>query len=94
VKSAIDRNGAQVIVGTRVRVLSIRASVLERLPANERRRVKSMQGQVLTVEELDEYGSVWVTKWWDHRNGKSSSHSVALSAEEMEVVTNASPNAA
>lgn len=36
-------------------------------------------------EEIDEFGSIWVTKWWRHREGKSASHSLALSAEEMEV---------
>jgi hypothetical protein len=71
----------------------IPASVIARLPAIERRRVKSMQGQVFTVAELDEYGSAWVTKWWHHRNGKSSSHSLALSAQEREVVANASNDA-
>jgi hypothetical protein len=92
-KAATDRNGIPVRVGSRVRVLSIPASVMARLTVIERRRVKSMQGEVFTVAELDEYGSAWVTKWWHHRDGKSSSHSLALSAEEMEVVANAGNDA-
>jgi hypothetical protein len=77
-KAAIDRSGNPVQVGTRVRVLSIRASVLARLSAHERRQVKSIQGEVLAVDQIDEYGSAWVTKWWQHRGGKATSHSLAL----------------
>jgi len=94
VKSAKDRNGASVRVGTPVRVLSVRASVLARMPANERKRIKSMLGDVFTVEQIDQYGAAWVTKWWHHRAGRSSSHSLGLTAEEMEVVANASVGAA
>ena len=81
-------------VGTRVRVLSIRASVLSQVGARARRQIKSMQGEVLAVDEIDEYGSAWVTKWFQHRGGKATSHSLALNADEMEVVAHEGTNAA
>ncbi len=48
-----DRHGAMVEVGTRVRVLVVRDSVLARLSAVEAERVQSMQGEVLEVYEID-----------------------------------------
>jgi len=93
-KRATDINGTPVHVGIRVRVVSVRASVLRPLSEAERRRVKSMIGEILTVDGIDAYGSAWVTKWWHHRGGKSTSHSLALGPAEMEVVPSASPTAA
>ena len=73
-------------VGTVVRVLDIRDSVLARLPEEEAARVKSMKGAVLSVYEIDQWGSAWVKKWWHLGEDQALSHSLALAPSEMEVV--------
>jgi hypothetical protein len=83
-----DRNGLLVQTGTVVRVLQVRPSVLGPLSQEEALRVKSLVGEALSVYEVDEWGSAWVEKWWSEGNGKSASHSLALSPDEMEVVSN------
>ena len=81
-----DRNGKPVRVGTRVRVLSIPVGVTERLEPEEVPRVLSMVGEEFEVDEIDEYGCAWVTKCWKVERENQDAHSLALSANEMEVV--------
>jgi hypothetical protein len=83
-----DRNGAVVKIGTIVRVLEIRDSVLSELPKEEAARVKAMKGSVLSVYEIDASGSAWVQKWWHIGEDEAVSHSLALGPSEMEVVAN------
>jgi len=47
-----------------------------------------MIGEDFPVEEIDKYGSAWVSKWWDKKDGGKESHSLALSAGEMEIILN------
>ena len=84
--STRDKNGALVVAGTAVRVLSIDSSVLSPLDDKERSRVNSMLGQVLEVYEVDQWGGAWVEQWWQEDNGNATSHSLALRPEEMELV--------
>jgi hypothetical protein len=81
-----DRNGHPVIVGTRVRVISVPSSVLERVDVAERDRVASMAGETFEVYEVDAWGGAWVEKWWHESEDKASSHSLGLRPAEMEVV--------
>jgi hypothetical protein len=82
-----DRNGRDVAVGSRVRVVALSQSFIESLPEDERDDVNSMVGQVFEVYEIDDYGSPWVEKGWHTEAGEAyRSHSLALSADEMEVV--------
>lgn len=81
-----DRSGSPVKLGSKVRVLKIRPSVIEDLPSKEKTDVLSMQGEVLEVYEVDEWGSAWVKKWWHGKDDRAFSHSIALKPEEMEVV--------
>ena len=83
-----DVNGREVEVGDAVRVLSIRSSVLDRLDADERIRVAGMQGLVLSVYEIDDWGGAWVSKAWATGEGMSATHSLSLSPKEMEKVGN------
>jgi hypothetical protein len=87
--STIDRNGHAVAVGTRVRVVGVASSVLDRLEAPERERVLSMVGESFDVYEVDEWGGAWVEKWWNESDDKGSSHSLGLQPAEMEVCGNA-----
>lgn len=83
--STADRNGLAVATGTRVRVVGISSSVLDRLESAERERVLSMVGETFEVYEVDEWGGAWVEKWWHESDDEASSHSVGLSPSEMEV---------
>lgn len=85
-KTVVDLRGSEVSVGTRVRVLSLPSGVIEKIEKGEVDRVLSMVGDLLEVEEIDEYGCAWVTKWWDGGPDRRNAHSLALSAENMEVV--------
>ena len=68
-----------------MRVLSLPSGVIDRLEAEEVERVMSMIGEVFEVDEIDEYGGAWVVKWWHTGPDRSKSHSLALSAENMEI---------
>jgi hypothetical protein len=81
------RNGREVAVGARVRVISLSESFLDSLPDDEKDDVKSMIGEVFEVYEIDEYGSPWVGKGWNSEDGETyRGHHVALEPTEMEVV--------
>jgi hypothetical protein len=86
-ESTTDRTGATVTVGTVVRVLAIRPSVLERLTEQESARVQSMLGKAFTVYEVDRWGGAWVEQWWHESEDQATSHSLALAPTEMEVVS-------
>jgi hypothetical protein len=81
-----DRNGRPVLLGTRVRILEISPSLKTTLPANEWQELQEMLGQVFTVSEIDEWGQVWVEKWWNLPGETSFCHSLRLDSHEIEVV--------
>ncbi|UCF74685.1 MAG: hypothetical protein JSU71_10450 [Betaproteobacteria bacterium] len=81
-----DINGAAVRVGTRVRVLRISDSVLSQLPESEAEAARAMEGEVLEVYEIDDWGGAWVEKTLQARDGTSVSHSLGLGPTQMEVV--------
>ena len=81
-----DKNGRDVTVGSRVRVLAIKQSILDRLPDDEVEHVRAIVGEILEVYEIDEYGSPWVRKWWNVSEEQSFSHSFALRSSDMELV--------
>lgn len=83
-----DRKGNTVNVGDSVRVISFEESILKNLTPEEQNDVKSMMGGIFEVEEIDENGCAWVTKWWDRGNGKSQSHSLSLEPGNMEKISN------
>ena len=83
---ATDRNGDEVVLGTRVRIVALSGGWLDALPPDEHERVLSMVEEVFEVDEFDDYGQPWVTKTWSEGEDRVHSHSVALAASEMEVV--------
>ena len=83
---AQDIHGATVHVGMQVRVLKIRESVLSQLPESEAEAARAMEGDVLEVYEIDEWGGAWVEKSWPDDDGRMVSHSLGLGPEQMEVV--------
>jgi hypothetical protein len=80
-----DCHNAPVVVGMKVRVLKVRPSIVAKLPPTDQERVLSMQGEVLEVYEIDEWGSAWVKQWWPQGGGRALSHSIGLSPGEMEI---------
>jgi hypothetical protein len=82
-----DRNGAEVRVGSSVRVIEIDQQVFPSLESLlEVERLNSMRGQVFSVSEIDAHGNAWVEKFWPLGNGETDAHSLALAPSEMEVV--------
>jgi len=82
-----DRLGNDVLVGSRVRLLKLSGNWFEQLPSEEKLRVSSMIGEIFEVEEFDEYGSPWISKdWHNEHEGTCFAHSIALDAQEMELV--------
>ncbi len=84
-KSSTDRLGRTVEVGMMVRVLQLHPSIQNGLGSGELERVKTMVGDVLRVADIDEYGGVWVEKWWDDGLHHHVSHSLALRPDEIEL---------
>ena len=82
----VDRNGNPVRVGTVVRVLSIPDSVFAELDEREAADLRTMIGAEFAVEEINQWGSACVIKWWHLGNGEHNAHEIMLAASEMEVV--------
>jgi hypothetical protein len=55
---ASDEAGRAICVGTKVRIVSV-ASCIRELTADDQRRLKSYEGQVFDVLEIDRYGMIW-----------------------------------
>ena len=72
-------------VGTKVKVLALPSGVAERLEPDEAPHVRSMVGEVFEVDDIDEHGFAWVTKWWKTGPDSHDAQSLALSAQEMEI---------
>ena len=85
-----DINGVAVRVGTSVRVLKISDSVLSQLPESEAEAARLMEGEVLEVYEIDDWGGAWVEKSWLDADGRLVSHSLGLGPGQMEVVPSSS----
>lgn len=85
-----DINGAVVRVGSQVRVLKIDESVLSQLSPSEAEAARSMEGEVLEVYEIDEWGGAWVEKSWRESDGTPVSHALGLGPGQMEVVSDPS----
>ena len=83
---AEDINGVPVYVGTRVRVLKISDAVLAQLPESEADAARAMEGDVLEVYEIDEWGGAWVEDSWQAADGTTVSHALGLGSAQMEVV--------
>jgi hypothetical protein len=89
---AKDRNGKQVRVGDAVRIVALDPTFMHALPQDEIADVRSMIGAIFKIEEIDDYGSAWVSKWWDRGENRSESHCIALAAVEMELVSSENAN--
>ncbi|HVY05545.1 MAG TPA: hypothetical protein VHB46_06175 [Burkholderiales bacterium] len=82
-----DRNGNAVRIGDRVRLLTIRPSILKRLTGSEHTDVASMVGRELEVFDVYDNGQVWVSLSWDRGDGQTELHSIAVDVEAIELVS-------
>lgn len=87
ISEARDCGGRPVYVGSRIRVVQLSDDFIASLPADERGKVIEMVGGLFEVDEIDKFGCAWVTKTWDCGDGSYDAHSVALSSDEMELVS-------
>jgi hypothetical protein len=56
--AAVDQAGRAICVGAKVRIVSV-ASCIRELSAEDQRRLKSYEGQIFDVREIDRYGMIW-----------------------------------
>ena len=54
----MDKAGRSIRVGAKVRILSV-SSCARGLPDEDRARLRSYEGQLFEVQEIDRYGMVW-----------------------------------
>jgi hypothetical protein len=76
---SVDKEGRAIKAGTKVRILSVQ-SCARGLPAEDQARLRSYEGQVFDVLQIDRYGMVWFG------SEGSSSPSFSLRPEEIAVV--------
>lgn len=85
-RSTTDSRGREVRAGDVVRVLSIPAGAVGALGPEERDDVLSMAGESFEVEDIDDYGHAWVSKWWDRGEHRKEAHSLGLAPSDMVLV--------
>jgi len=85
-KTTKDKSGNPLRVGDSIRLLSLDLSMFEYSAEEEKEDIKSMIGETFEIEEIDENGDAWITKWWERGNGEFESHSLRLAPAEMERV--------
>jgi hypothetical protein len=56
--AAVDETGRPIVVGAKVRIVSV-ASCAHGLPPEDQARLKSYEGKVFQVLEIDRYGMIW-----------------------------------
>ncbi len=81
-----DNNGNIVRTGDFVRVIAFNFNDISKLDKDEQTKINSMLGGEFQIEEIDDHGSAWITKWWELQDGTKESHSLALSPKEMEKI--------
>lgn len=85
-KPGLDRSGQIVERGDKVRLLTIRPSILKRLAGSELADVSSMLGQILEVFDVYDDGLVWVSLSWSRDDGTTEIHSIAVDPDAIELV--------
>jgi hypothetical protein len=55
---SVDKDGRPILVGSQVRILSVR-SCANGLPPDDQARLRSYEGQTFSVLAIDRYGMLW-----------------------------------
>ena len=56
--AAVDETGLPIVVGANVRIVSVASSAYG-LPPDDQARLRSYEGKVFQVMEIDRYGMIW-----------------------------------
>ena len=56
--AAVDESGRPIVVGAKVRIVSV-ASCAYGLPPEDQARLRSYEGKEFQVLEIDRYGMIW-----------------------------------
>jgi len=83
---AKDRFGHAVRVGDRVKVIGFSDAFMKSLLPEDHRHSFQMIGEVFVVEEIDDSGQAWVTKWWSIGGGETDAHGIGLASSEIELI--------
>ena len=81
-----DKFGRTVKIGDRVRLLSIKPSLIKRLTGDEQSDVSSLIGAVVDVFDVYDDGSVWISSKWTRGNGITEVHAIAVQASDIELI--------
>lgn len=54
----VDESGRTIVVGAKVRIVSV-ASCVRELPREDQTRLRSYEGKTFQVLEIDRYGMIW-----------------------------------
>lgn len=83
---AVDINGKEVLVGSKVKIINIDPAIWKYLPPEEQKDLQSMIGDICDVYEVsDQFANV--EKWWDDGEGKSHCHCISFKPSEIELVS-------
>jgi hypothetical protein len=80
-----DCLGQPVCVGDRVKVVGFSDAFMRSLLPEDHAHISQMIGDVFVVEEIDDCGQAWVTKWWSLGGGEIDAHGIGLASSEMEL---------
>ncbi len=83
IKATQDIDGNEIHIGDYVEVLEIDKAIDHNLPEEERAQVFSMVGEIFEVEEIDEFGCAWITKWFPTKDQTHFAHGIALEKHQM-----------
>ena len=84
-----DCFGRKVRQGDRVKVLGFSEAFMKSLLPEEHAHISQMIGEVFAVEEIDDGGQAWVTKWWNPDGRDTDAHGIGLAPSEMELTPQA-----
>jgi hypothetical protein len=74
---SVDATGRTIQVGAKVRIISV-ASCAKGLPAEDQTGLKSYEGRIFKVEDIDSYGMVWFGSDGGSRNFSLLPNEVAV----------------
>ena len=75
--AAVDESGKPIVVGAKVRIVSV-TSCAHGLPPEDRARLKAYEGKVFEVLEIDRYGMLWFGSDGGSSNFSLKPHEVAV----------------
>jgi hypothetical protein len=82
-----DKLGNEIEIGDKVRVSSIRPSILRGLPILERNQIESMAQRAVEVFDVYDDGQIWVSMIWPLGTNQYGVHAIAVDSDGIELVS-------